>query len=107
MKNSHVSAAFGALLAISALNSAQAASFSIGSYTGLFQGIDETTATIDGGSGVSQAYIVRVDLSEPGVSFTTTPAAPGTTPNAGTANEVVTQTTSQFLKASGAQVAIN
>jgi hypothetical protein len=107
MKNTRIAFAVTALLAVSAFNTAQATTFSIGNYTGLFQGIDETTATIQGGSGTSQAYIVRVDLSAPGVSFTTTPGAPGTTPNAGTANEVVTQTTSQFLKSSGAQVAIN
>jgi hypothetical protein len=107
MKISYAKLSVLALLAVTTVNSAQAATFNIGSYTGLFQGIDETTATIDGGSGVSQAYIVRVNLTAPGVSFTTTPAAPGTTPNTGTANEVVTQTTSQFLKSSGAQVAIN
>ncbi len=107
MKNTRIAFAVTALLAASAFNSAQAATFSIGSYTGLFQGIDETTATIQGGSGTSQAYIVRVDLAAPGVSFTTTPGAPGTTPNAGTSPEVMTQTTSQFLQSSGAQVAIN
>jgi hypothetical protein len=107
MKQLRIALAVSALLATSAFSNAQAASFSIGNYTGLFQGIDETTATIQGGSGVSQAYIVRINLDAPGVSFTTTPGAPGNTPNAGTANEVVTQTTSQFLASSGAQVAIN
>jgi hypothetical protein len=107
MKNTRIAFAVSALLAASAFTSAQAATFSIGNYTGLFQGIDETTASIQGGSGTSQAYIVRVDLAAPGVSFTTTPGAPGTTPNAGTSNEVVTKTTSQFLQQSGAQVAIN
>jgi hypothetical protein len=107
MKNTRIAFAVTALLAASAFNSAQATTFDIGNYTGLFQGIDETTATIQGGSGTSQAYVVRVDLSAPGVSFTTTPGAPGTTPNAGTGNEVVTQTTSQFLQSTGTQVAIN
>jgi hypothetical protein len=107
MKNIRIAFAVSALLAASAFNSAQAATFDIGTYTDLFQGIDETTATIQGGSGISQAYIVRVDLTAPGVSFTTTPGAPGTTPNAGTSPEVMTQTTSQFLQSTGAQVAIN
>jgi hypothetical protein len=107
MKNIRIALIVPALLAASAFTSAQAETFSVGDYTALFQGIDETTATIQGGSGTSQAYIVRVDLSAPGVSFGTTAAQPGTTPNTGTSPEVVTQTTSQFLKASGAQVAIN
>jgi hypothetical protein len=107
MKNTRIAFAVATLLSAAVFTSAQAATFDIGSYTGLYQGVDETTATIQGGSGVSQAYIVRVDLAAPGVSFTTTPGAPGTTPNAGTGNEVVTQTTSQFLQSSGAQVAIN
>jgi exopolysaccharide biosynthesis protein len=107
MKNTRLPLIVSALLAASAFTSAQATTFSIGNYTGLFQGIDETTATIQGGSGTSQAYVVRIDLTAPGVSFTTTAGAPGTTPNAGTGPEVVTQTTSQFLKSTGAQVAIN
>ncbi|HEY0342311.1 MAG TPA: hypothetical protein VGC34_16030, partial [Steroidobacteraceae bacterium] len=107
MKNARISLTVAALLAASAFTNAQASTFDISGYTDPFQGVDEATATIQGGSGVSQAYVVRVDLSAPGVSFTTTAAAAGTTPNAGIGNEVVTQTTSQFLKASGAQVAIN
>ena len=107
MKNVRIAFAVSALLGSSAFNSAQAATFSIGNYSGLFQGIDEATASIQGASGTSQAYIIRVNLDVPGVSFTTTPGAPGNTPNAGTGNEVVTQTTSQFLTTSGTQVAIN
>jgi len=107
MKNTCIAYVVPAVLAASAFTSAQAATFSVGNYTGLFQGIDETTATIQGGSGTSQAYVVRVDLAAPGVSFTTTAGASGDTSNAGTSPEVVTQTTSQFLKSTGSQVAIN
>ncbi len=83
MKNTRIASVVAALLAVSAFTNAQAADFSIGNYTALFQGVDETTATIQGGSGTSQAYVVRIDLAAPGVSFTTTAGAPGTTPNAG------------------------
>jgi hypothetical protein len=107
MKNTRIAFVVPALLAASAFTTAQAATFSIGNYTGLFQGVDETTATIQGGSGTSQAYVVRIDLTAPGVSFTTTAGASGATPNAGSIPEVVTQTTSQFLKSTDAQVAIN
>jgi len=68
-----LTAAVSALLAVSVLPGAQAATFTIANYNPLFQGIDETTATIQGGSGVSQAYVVRIDLTAQGVGFTTTP----------------------------------
>jgi hypothetical protein len=107
MKNTRIAFVVSALLAATAFTNAQAADFSIGNYTGLYQGVDETTATIQGGSGTSQAFVVRIDLAAPGVSFTTTAGASGDTPNAGSGPEVVTQTTSQFLKSTGAQIAIN
>jgi hypothetical protein len=107
MSNTRIAFAVPTLLAAFAFTSAQAATFTIGSYTGLFQGVAETTAAVQGSSGTSEAYIVRVDLAAPGVSFTTTQGAPSDTPNAGTGAEVMTQTTSQFLKSTGAQVAIN
>jgi hypothetical protein len=107
MKNTRIAFAIPTLLAASTFTSAQAATFGIGDYTGLYQGIEETTATIQGGSGTSQAYIVRIDLAAPGIGFATTAGKPGTTPNTGSTPEVVTQTTSQFLQSSGAQIAIN
>jgi exopolysaccharide biosynthesis protein len=99
MKKLNLKSAVAALLAISALSEAQATTFTVGSYDPLFQGIDETTATIQGGSGVSQAYVVRINLNAPGVGF-------NTTPHSGTL-ETTSQTTSQYLASSGSQVAIN
>jgi exopolysaccharide biosynthesis protein len=94
-----VAAVVAALLAGVALTDAQATTFTIGNYDPLFQGIAETSATIQGGSGVSQAYVVRIDLNAPGVGFTTTPHSGSL--------ETTSQTTSQFLASSGSQVAIN
>jgi len=94
----HLSAV-SALLVVSVLTDAQAATFTIANYNPLFQGIDETTATIQGGSGVSQAYVVRIDLAAQGVGFTTTPHSGSL--------ETTSQTTTQFLASSGTQVAIN
>src|ERR1700749_471980 len=75
----------------------QASSISLGSYTPLFQGVSEITASVDGHA----AAIVRVDLTAPGIGFATTAASP-----AGS-NEVLKQTTGQFLDQTGVQVAID
>ncbi|HEY0342310.1 MAG TPA: phosphodiester glycosidase family protein [Steroidobacteraceae bacterium] len=86
-----------ALVAGTAAIDAQASTVSLGSYAGLYQGVSEITATVDGHA----AAVVRVDLTAPGIGFTTTPAY------SGAANEVVKQTTGQFLTQTGAQVAID
>jgi len=92
-------AAAAGLFATFGLTVAQAATFSVGSYTALFQGIDYTTADIEGGSGHSEAFVVRIDLDADGIGFYTTPH---TGPL-----ETMSQTTSQFLQSNGTQVAIN
>jgi hypothetical protein len=87
-------AAVAALVACTATG-AQASTISLGSYAGLFQGVSEITATVDGHT----AAVVRVDLTAPGIGFTTTPAS--------SAGSVLKQTTGQFLTSTGAQVAID
>ncbi len=67
-------------------------------------GVDLATATIrsDADSSVvntSVAFIERIDLTASGVGFTTTPSSGPL--------ETTSQTTSQFLQSTGAQVAIN
>ncbi len=74
---------------------AAATAVSVGGWTPLFQGVDLATATLAG----SVASAARVDLTAPGIGFTTTPASGPL--------ETTAQTTSQFLLSSGAQVAIN
>jgi exopolysaccharide biosynthesis protein len=92
-------AAAAGLLATFSLTVADAATFDVSNYTALFQGIDYATADIEGGSGHSEAFVVRIDLNAPGVGFYTTPKSGPL--------ETMSQTTSQFLQSSGAQVAIN
>jgi hypothetical protein len=122
--------ATGSLLLAASMTDARATTYSstaftssigVGNWTPIFQGIDETTATIKGtGGDVSQAYIVQIDTTAPGISFTTTPLAPGgapvsasvaaasgTTSNGSNLYETIGQTTAQFLRSSGTQVAIN
>jgi exopolysaccharide biosynthesis protein len=86
-----------ALIAGTAATGAQASSISLGSYAALYEGVSEITASVDGHA----AAIVRVDLTAPGIGFTTTPAT-----SAGS-HEVAKQTTGQFLTQTGAQVAID
>ena len=74
---------------------AQAIVITTGTWTPIYQGIDYQTATVES----SQAYALRVTLSAPGISFTTTPASGPL--------ETIAETTSQFLVSSGAQVAVN
>ena len=92
-------AAAAALIATFGLTAAEAATFNVEAYTPIFQGIDYATADIEGGSGHSEAFVVRVDLNAPGIGFTTTPHSGPL--------ETMSQTTSQFLQATGTQVAIN
>lgn len=92
-------AAVAGLIATFGFTAAQAATFSIGNYTALFQGIDYATADIEGGSGHSEAFVMRIDLNAPGIGFYTTPHSGPL--------ETMSQTTSQFLQANGTQVAIN
>jgi exopolysaccharide biosynthesis protein len=61
----------------------------------IYQGIDFATAKVD----ASRAYAIRVNLAAPGIRFYTTPADGP--------SDTVAETTSQFLEASGVQVAIN
>jgi exopolysaccharide biosynthesis protein len=116
-------AAFTVLISSSALTSAHAAyidTFGLAtedtSWNPLFKGIDESVWTVTGNSGggvspavstndSSQAYVMRIDLTAPGIGFTTTPLASGG--KSGTTFETMSQTTTQFLQSSGTQVAIN
>jgi exopolysaccharide biosynthesis protein len=98
-----IAAAVSALLAVGVIADVQAATISLGSYAGLFQGVSEITANVDGHS----AAVVRVDLTAPGISFTTTAPCAGCTPNTGTGSEVVKQTTGNYMLSVGAQVAID
>lgn len=95
MKRPVVTIHVAALTMASVLSHAHASSISIGAWSPIFQGVSETTATVD----QSVAYGVRIDLDAPGIGFTTTPH--------GGPSSTIAQTTSQFLTSSGAQVAIN
>ncbi len=92
-------AAVAGLIATFGLTAAQAATFNVSTYSPLYQGIDYATADIEGGSGHSEAFVVRINLDAPGVGFYTTPKSGPL--------ETMSQTTSQFLQSSGTQVAIN
>jgi hypothetical protein len=98
-----IAAAVSALLAVAAVADAQASTISLGSYAGLFQGVSEITANLDGHT----AAVVRVDLSAPGISFTTTAPCAGCTANGGSGDEVVKQKTGDYIVSVGAQVAID
>jgi hypothetical protein len=100
-----VLSALSMLVALAAFTPANAQIVSVSSYTPIYQGVSEATATIQGSAGTSQAYVVQVNLDAPGISFTSTGLAPGGSP-AGTV-ETTSQTTSQFLQATATQVAIN
>ena len=102
-------ACVAAILGLTALADAQAQTVTQSGYTAIFQGISQETATISGssvGGGTAHAYVMKINLDAPGVSFTTSPGAPGDTPNSGTGNEVITQTTGQFMAATGVQVIV-
>ena len=91
---------FAALVFIGFLWSlpAVAGNITISNWNPLFQGVDYAAGSISGVDS-SAAYAVRVDLQASGIGFTTTPA--------GGSLNTVSETTSQFLKSSGTQVATN
>jgi Phosphodiester glycosidase/PEP-CTERM motif len=93
-----------AIVGLASAAPASATSISISSFIPQFVGVDLATATIlsDADSTVvntSVAYIERIDLTAPGIGFTTTPASGPL--------ETTSQSTSQFLQSTGAEVAIN
>jgi exopolysaccharide biosynthesis protein len=84
--------------------SAGATTIGVSSFSPQFVGVDLAKATIlsdaDSGSvNTSVAFIERIDLTAPGIGFTTTPPSGPL--------ETTSQSTSQFLQSTGAQVAIN
>lgn len=97
--------ALSMLAAVTAMGTARAQIVSVGSYTPIFQGVSEATATIQGSAGTSQAYVVQINLDAPGISFTSSGLAPGGSP--GGSVQTTSQTTTQFLQTTGTQVAIN
>ena len=93
-----------AFVGIASATSANATTISVSSFVAQFVGVDLAKATIvstaDSTSpNTSVAYIERIDLAAPGIGFTTTPQSGPL--------ETTSQTTSQFLQSTGAQVAIN
>jgi hypothetical protein len=88
----------GAVLTLAALLAAAqscATTITVNSWTPVYQGIDTTTAALSS----SVVYAMRVDLTSTGISFITTPHSGPL--------ETTAQTTSQFLQATGTQVAVN
>jgi hypothetical protein len=93
-----------AIVGLASATSASATTIGVSSFSPQFVGVDLATATIlsNADSNVvntSIAYIERIDLTAPGVGFTTTPPSGPL--------ETTSQTTSQFLQSTGAEVAIN
>ncbi len=93
-----------ATIGLASATAAGATTISVSSFSPQFVGIDLAKATIlseaDSASiNTSVAFIERIDLTAPGVGFTTTPPSGPL--------ETTSQTTSQFLQSTGAQVAIN
>jgi hypothetical protein len=93
-----------AIVGLAWATSASATTIGVSSFSPQFVGVDLATATIlsNADSNVvntSIAYIERIDLTAPGVGFTTTPPSGPL--------ETTSQTTSQFLQSTGAEVAIN
>ena len=83
---------------------ASAASITLSSFVPQFAGVTLAQATILSSAdstttNASVAYVERIDLTTPGIGFTTTPPSGPL--------ETISQTTSQFLSSSGAQIAIN
>ena len=96
--------AFLALLSVITIAFAHAATISLTPYVPQFQGISLAEATILSSAdstvvNTSVAYIERIDLTAPGIGFTTTPLSGPL--------ETTSQTTSQFLLSTGAEVATN
>ena len=94
-----------AIIGLASATSASAATtVGVSPFSPQFIGIDLATATIlsdaDSASvNTSIAFIERIDLTARGVGFTTTPPS--------SPLETTSQSTSQFLQSTGAQVAIN
>jgi hypothetical protein len=93
-----------AIVGLASATSASATSVSVSPFSPQFVGVDLATATIISNAdssvvNTSVAFIERVDLTAPGIGFTTTPPSGPL--------QTTSQTTSQFLQSTGAQVAIN
>ena len=93
-----------AIVGFASATSASATTIGVSAFSPQFVGVDLATATIlsDADSNVvntSIAFIERIDLTAPGIGFTTTPPSGPL--------ETTSQTTSQFLQSTGAQIAIN
>src|SRR5580692_12095619 len=93
-----------AIVGLASATSAGATTIGVSSFSPQFVGVDLATATIlsDADSSVvntSVAFIERIDLTAPGIGFTTTPPSGPL--------QTTSQTTSQFLQSTGAQVAVN
>jgi exopolysaccharide biosynthesis protein len=85
-------------------------------FSPLYLGVDYETATIQGspsstpitsGPTISRAYVMRVDLRAPGVSFITTPRDSAFGPPVVGGNAVVSEPISQFASEYRVRVAIN
>jgi exopolysaccharide biosynthesis protein len=93
-----------AIVGFASATAAGATTISVSSFSPQFVGVDLAKATIlsnaDSASvNTSVAFIERIDLTAPGIGFTTTPPSGPL--------ETTSQSTSQFLQSTGAQVAIN
>jgi hypothetical protein len=91
-------------MGLASATSASATTVGISPFSPQFVGIDLARATILSNAdasvvNTSVAYVERIDLTAPGIGFTTTPPSGSL--------ETTSQTTSQFLQSTGAQVGIN
>src|SRR5579871_5632500 len=94
-------AAVTTLLATCIGAEAQATTITVGDYAAIYQLVEEATATVNGVT----ASVVAVDLSAPGISFTTTTACSTCSP--GGSSETLGQQTSAFMQSTGVQVAVD
>ena len=86
-----------ALIMAAVSSSSFAAVPTIGNFTPIFEGIDYATGSL-GNFGINA---MKIDLTDPNIKFYTSPTS-ATAPN-----EVIPQTTGDFLSKNGLQVAIN
>lgn len=88
-----------------ALLTPAATATTVSSWTPIFKGIDYATATNTAAEspGPLNIFVMRVSLTTPGVSFTTTASSAATYPGF----ETFSQTTSDFVNGAGAKVGIN
>ena len=77
----------------------------VSDWTPLYKGVDYATATNSASEspGPLNIFTVRIALHTPGISFTTSPSAAATYPGF----ETFSQTTGDFVNASGAKIGIN